>query len=94
MKKDLSIIILGLVVVVTPFLGVPTSWKNVIFVVAGLVITGLAYLLRMRANDTIHHMDEKRTETFVENGVRVSDGIEKAEHGESQDNKVSESPKI
>lgn len=89
MKKDLSIIILGLVVVITPFLGIPTSWKNVVFVVVGLTISVFAYLLQKNMNDDKYARVEKRTEIFVENGVRKSEGPVKTENEESQDNNAT-----
>lgn len=86
MKKDLSIIILGLTVVIIPFLGIPTSWKNVVFVGVGLTISGFAYLLQKDMNNGEHARVEKRTETFVENGIRKSDSFVKTENEEIQDN--------
>ena len=93
MKKDLSIIILGLVVVITPFLGIPTSWKNVVFVVIGLTISVFAYLLQKDMNNDGHARVEKRTEIFVENGVRKSDSLVKTENEEPQDNNTTDTKK-
>lgn len=89
MKKDLSIIILGLVVVITPFLGIPTSWKNVVFVVIGLTISVFAYLLQKDMNNGGYARAEKRTEIFVENDVRKSNGFVKTENEEIQDNNAT-----
>ena len=93
MKKDLSIIILGLVVVITPFLGIPTSWKNVVFVVVGLTISVFAYLLQKDMSNGGYARVEKRTDIFVENGVRKSDGFAKTENEEPQDNNTTDTKK-
>ena len=93
MKKDLSIIILGLVVVITPFLGIPTSWKNVVFVVVGFTISVFAYLLQKNMNDDKYARVEKRTEIFVENGVRKSDDFAKTENEGPQDNNTADTKK-
>jgi hypothetical protein len=44
MNKIHTIIILGLIVVLVPYLGVPTSWKTFLNVFLGLFISLLAYL--------------------------------------------------
>lgn len=85
MTKDVGILILGLVVAATPFLGLPSSWKTALFVVSGLAITLLAFLLRgdisYRAGEK-HNKGERRTDTFAENGtahtqMEAGDGIKK-----------------
>ncbi|HEV7449557.1 MAG TPA: hypothetical protein VGP13_03425 [Candidatus Paceibacterota bacterium] len=49
MSKEMTVIALGVLVVITPFLGVPGSWKTAIFVIAGLGIAGVGFLLRGEA---------------------------------------------
>lgn len=46
MSKEMTVIALGVLVVITPYLGVPGSWKTVILVLAGLAIAGAGFLLR------------------------------------------------
>jgi len=46
MSKDLIIIFLGAWVVLVPFLGFPSKWDTVIFVVSGLLIISLMFMLR------------------------------------------------
>lgn len=46
MSKEMAVIALGLLVAVTPFLGIPGSWKTVLFVLAGLALAGAGFLLR------------------------------------------------
>ena len=76
MTKDVGILILGLVVVATPFLGLPSSWKTVIFVVLGLVIASLAFLLRgdLPLPGSGRYTGEgRKTDTFAENGSARAD---------------------
>lgn len=49
MSKEMTVIALGVLVAVTPFLGVPGSWKTVILIVSGLCIAGVGFLLRGEA---------------------------------------------
>lgn len=49
MSKEMTVIALGVLVVVTPYLGIPGSWKTVIFVLAGLSLAGVGFLLRGEA---------------------------------------------
>ena len=47
MQKINTILALGVLVVLLPFLGFPQSWDNFFYVVSGLVIIGMAYLLKV-----------------------------------------------
>jgi len=85
MKKDTSILILGIIVVATPFLGVPSPWKTVIFVGAGLTIAALAYLLQRDVGGEIHFEGDRKTEMFVENDVRPIDGAMKKKNDDSHE---------
>lgn len=49
MSKEMTVIALGVLVVVTPYLGIPGSWKTVILVIAGAVLAGVGFLLRGEA---------------------------------------------
>lgn len=44
MNKIHAVIVLGIVVALTPYLGIPASWKTFLNVVLGLVISLLSYL--------------------------------------------------
>jgi len=46
MSKEMTVIALGVLVVITPFLGIPGSWKTFIFVVAGVALAAVGFLLR------------------------------------------------
>ena len=69
MSKEMGVIALGILVFVTPYLGIPGSWKTVIFVLAGLSIAGIGFLLRGEAlaRGTTHGHEH-----FVENSAPPS----------------------
>lgn len=63
------VFIIGVVVCVTPFLGIPSDWKQIVFVVTGVLLMSLGYRLRyerflrsIRDEET----GEYRTDSFVE----------------------------
>ena len=66
MSKEMIVIALGVLVVITPYLGIPGTWKTVIFVLAGLSLAGLGFLLRGEAlsREAGHGHDH-----FVENAA-------------------------
>jgi hypothetical protein len=45
MRKDRTIIVLGIIIALTPFLGFPSGFKTFLYVVFGLTISFLTYLL-------------------------------------------------
>jgi hypothetical protein len=45
MRKDRTIIVLGIIIALTPFLGFPSGFKTFLYVVFGLTISILTYLL-------------------------------------------------
>lgn len=69
MSKEMSVIVLGIWVVVVPYLGVPSSWRTVLLVLSGLTIAVIGFLLR---NESLAHtgtsaQPRHRTEdSFVE----------------------------
>ena len=92
MTKDVGILILGLTVAATPFLGIPSSWKTVIFVVSGLIIAILSFLLRGNLSLTAyskHNKEERRTDTFAENsltrGQEAGNGIKKISESDTHE---------
>ena len=69
MSKELIIILLGLLVALMPYLGFPGSWKSVFSIVIGIVIAGIAFIVRQeRLWKEREDMRERHTGTFVENG--------------------------
>lgn len=71
MSKESFIFILGVVVAVTPFLGIPGTWKQWVFIIAGVLIIVVGYQLRrasfIRSIETPH--GERRADAFVESGT-------------------------
>ncbi len=54
MRKDTTLSILGFLIIITPFMGIPNSWKTIVEVAFGLLIvfTSLSlrhYLTRIQA---------------------------------------------
>ena len=47
MQKDTTTIVLGILIAIIPFLGIPGTWKTVLFIVLGLVIALIAFFARM-----------------------------------------------
>lgn len=79
MTKDVGILILGLLVAAMPFLGFPSSFETVFFVGAGLLIAGMAFLIR--GDFSYFHMPEK-TDTYAQNGHHDHTGEEIAHGGQ------------
>jgi hypothetical protein len=69
MSKETAVFVLGIVVFFTPFLGLPTEYKEWIFIVSGLLLIGIGYRLRRRAFllSIESENGERRGEMFVEN---------------------------
>jgi VIT1/CCC1 family predicted Fe2+/Mn2+ transporter len=72
MSKEMSIILLGVWVVVVPYLGVPSSWRTVLLVVSGVTILVLGLLLRGESivRGTRKH---RGAPPFVENSPEMSE---------------------
>lgn len=49
MSKEMTVIVLGLLVAATPYLGIPGSWKTILLVLAGFGIAVAGFLLRGEA---------------------------------------------
>ena len=46
MSKEMGVIILGLLVIIIPYLGLPISWRTILLVIVGVGITIIGFLLR------------------------------------------------
>jgi membrane protein implicated in regulation of membrane protease activity len=64
MKKARILLSLAVWVAILPYLGFPYSWKNVLFVVTGLVLAYISYSL-YKENKT--KTEEKQFDNFLEN---------------------------
>jgi len=66
MRKEKTLLIIGLWVALLSFLGFPNTWRKVLFVLTGLAIMYLAYLfyLEIKAKRT---SDLNHSQAFVDN---------------------------
>jgi arginine exporter protein ArgO len=51
MKRDYTLLFIGIWIMILPFLGFPTSWKKVLLIVTGLFVVFIGYMVwRERLN--------------------------------------------
>ncbi len=66
MRKERTLLILGIFVAVLPFLGFPNSWRKLFFVIVGFAIIYISYLfykqVKARQSNT-----SNQSKTFVDN---------------------------
>jgi hypothetical protein len=66
MRKEKTLFIIGLWVIILPFLGFPNTWRKILFLITGLAIIYLAYLfyleIKVRLSKDINH-----SKTFIDN---------------------------
>ena len=65
MRKERTLLILGIVIAFLPFLGFPNSWREVLFVMIGLSIIYLAYLFYLERKARLPK-ETNRIKTFVD----------------------------
>jgi len=68
MAKTKTILVLSILIALLPFLGFPQSWDNFFYVVFGLIIAGLAYLLRKNGEKTLLENSQEKQRSFLNNG--------------------------
>ncbi len=66
MRKERTLLFLGIWVAILPFLGFPNTWRSVLFVITGLSLTYLAYLFYKQARARAPR-DDSRMQSFVDN---------------------------
>lgn len=66
MRKEKTLFIIGLWVMVLPFLGFPKTWRTVLFVVTGVALVYLTYLFYMESKTRLTK-SEDQAKTFVDN---------------------------
>lgn len=80
MSKETTVFVLGIVVFFTTFLGIPTEYKEWIFIVCGVLLVMVGY--RLRRNAFLQSIEngngERKSEMFVEN--TVSEETNEQEH--------------
>jgi len=70
MSRESSIFFLGLLVIITRFSGLPSSWKDALFFLCGIAICSLAFLLRRQRALNLFGTGEHRSDSFVQNSMR------------------------
>ncbi len=66
MRKEKTLIIIGIWVLVLPFLGFPSFWRAFLFEITGLIILYLAYLFYIEAK-AILYKNNIETKSFIDN---------------------------
>lgn len=70
MSRESIVFVIGFLVLIVPYLGVPEDWKLYFFIVAGTALMFIGYSLRRRSYLRSLQQDsgERRADSFVENG--------------------------
>lgn len=66
MRKEKTLLIIGIWVAVLPYLGFYESWRKGLYILTGLAIVYLAYLFYAEAKARLSK-DENRIKSFVDN---------------------------
>lgn len=71
MSKEMLVIALGIWIVIVPYLGIPSSWKTILFVLSGLGLVLVGFFLRTEA---LARGDSRREhQPFVDNSAPTSE---------------------
>lgn len=66
MRKERALFIIGIWVAVLPQLGIPQSFREVLFIITGVSIFYIAYLYYLESKARLSK-DENRIKSFVDN---------------------------
>jgi hypothetical protein len=66
MRKERTLLILGVWVALLPYLGFPDSWRKILFLISGLCLIYLAYLFYHQAKARLPK-DDTASKTFIDN---------------------------
>ena len=66
MRKERTLLILGIWVAALPFLGFPDSWRQIFFLITGVALVYLSYLFYKQAKYR-QPQNDNRSKTFVDN---------------------------
>ncbi len=66
MRKERTLFIIGLWIMVLPFTGFPPSWREVLLVISGLALVYLSYLFYIEVKARIPK-EENHSKAFVDN---------------------------
>ena len=67
MSKEASIIAIGALVIVAPFLGLPGSWRTALLLILGVSLVIIGVVMR---RDVVSRGETKGASFFVENRAR------------------------
>ena len=70
MSKEIWLIAFGLLVVVTPYTGLPSSWKSLVFVIVGIGVASIGFLLR---GEALSRGTGRQHDHFVESSPSPAD---------------------
>jgi hypothetical protein len=65
MRKEKTLFIIGLWVIILPFLGFPNSWRKVLFLITGLAVMYISYLFYLEYKKRF--VKETHQQTFIDN---------------------------
>lgn len=66
MRKEKTLFIIGLWIIILPFLGFPNTWRKVLFIITGLAIMYMAYLFYLEYKKRLPK-DISHQQTFIDN---------------------------
>lgn len=66
MRKEKTLFIIGLWVIILPFLGFPNNWRKILFVLTGIAVMYLAYLFYLETKARIARITNQ-SKNFVDN---------------------------
>jgi hypothetical protein len=78
MSKEMTVIALGILVALVPYLGIPGSWRTVFLLIVGLGTALIGFLLRGEAvsRGSKHTDDHPFIESSPEQGYGQKEGID------------------
>lgn len=65
MSKEIAVVMFGIWIVIVPYLGIPGSWKSMIYTAIGLLVMAVGLFLRAEALS--RHEKRSGQHPFVEN---------------------------
>ncbi len=97
MMRETLIFFLGFITILMPFIGVPSMWKRIVYVVLGSILMLVGYQLRRLAyvRSVEDHTGERKTEVYVEQVEKlfVEPGF-KSDVPEEVRHELAEIPKV
>ncbi len=66
MRKERTLLIIGLWVALLPYFGFPDTWRKILFIISGIAIVYLSYLFYKEASIRLSK-EENRVKSFTDN---------------------------